>query len=435
MSNKSHKLYRGISHTPTKRAFFATCIFFVCYGALFMTYLSRLVGIREKLGTPDLVLDSTHTSFLLLASSLGSFFGAPFFGKLLTKVSVKKTIVAAPILVSIGLFALANVVSFSAGSLSSGAVPYGFNDWRFDVCLLILVYLGTCFSLFNVSINISGVNTESTAVEIGGQDDAVFLPRFHSFFQFGAVLATLFSTFIAFFNIDMRLQFALVIIIALVVVYKFRGDILESPASSKPAKVKTSSKAAIQKNKPSLRATFDKPLVCIALIVLASTFCEGSGSDWIGSAFYDGFGSSEAISITGLWIYLLTTASTRYNGHRIIGRLGQYLTLRISFGLVLVGILIFVFAPNQYIAVLACIPWGFGVALSYPIGMSEAGKSGDNPSMRTSIVASGGSVMGIAGPPTIGLLGNIISIRLALLILVPFSIVGFVVSHILKKTK
>jgi MFS family permease len=77
---------------------------------------------------------------------------------------------------------------------------------------------------------------------------------------------------------------------------------------------------------------------------------------------------------------------------------------------------LFVFVPVPVPALAGTLLWGLGASLGFPVGMSAGGDDPRRAAARVSVIASIGYCAFLAGPPTIGFLGNHISVLRALVI-------------------
>ncbi|GHT83399.1 MFS transporter [Actinomycetota bacterium] len=382
-------------------------VLFGCFGFMYITYLGRLVHIRELLGGESGPIDPRAASFLLLGSSLGSVVAAPIAGAVIDNFSIRKFIRITATLS--GIFLVLLSVFATAG--------------QYYLCVLDTIILGAMFSSFNIGINIAGVTVEGKS---GGK---TLMPKFHAFFQVGAVLAAWFSTLIIAVDFTYIAQCLIVALIALVIsnwrifsVYKIAKQ-AQVYTDGFEVEVSTSFKGKMKAK------GLDLMVIMIGLMVLSSSLMEGSGNDWISGGIVEGFDSPESTGLVGMWVYLATTAAMRFFGTPLLDKFGRWKVMRVLFLLAFAGISLYIFSPTEPLAVFGCVLWGLGVSFGYPVGITAAAESGKNSSFRASIVASIGNIMNIAGPPVIGLLANDLGIRLALCVLLPFAILGFGVSH------
>ncbi|MGO1896805.1 MAG: MFS transporter, partial [Brachybacterium sp.] len=71
--------------------------------------------------------------------------------------------------------------------------------------------------------------------------------------------------------------------------------------------------------------------------------------------------------------------------------------------------------------VAAVVLWGLGASLGFPLALSAAGDSGPNPAARVALASTIGYLAFLVGPPTLGLLGEQVGLRAALV--VPLAVV------------
>jgi MFS family permease len=404
------------------------CLFFG-FGFVYATFLSRIVGIRELMGD----LDPTQASLLLLGCSAGSVMMAPIAGSILERFSIRKVcrvsiVAAAFFLITLSFVALTGVLWLAVAN---------------TFCL------GISFSLYNVGVNVSGVAIEKRS------KGRSLMPRFHSFFQIGAVVGTTWSQVVIFTGLGLQVQTIAVGIVVIALVFiSVRGVYSTANVASHKDVISADLGGSIEgagftvipeeprykgKGRPDgVRAKFwgkgvDSTVLIIGLMALSSTLCEGSGNDWISGGLVEGFGQPEWFGIMGMWVYLITTAVTRFFGTHLLDRFGRAIVMRGCFACAFIGIALYIFSPLVPLAFIGCFIWGIGVSLGYPVAISAASEGERKSAFRASIVATLGNTMNIAGPPLIGLLATSISIRFALVILIPFTIIGFLCTKVLKK--
>ncbi|MEV0848559.1 MFS transporter [Streptomyces sp. NPDC049954] len=161
----------------------------------------------------------------------------------------------------------------------------------------------------------------------------------------------------------------------------------------------------------------ERRTVLLGLIVLGMALTEGSANDWLPLIMVDGY---ELNAATGSLVYTLFAASMaagRFLGEPVLARLGRTVVVRISATLATAGILVVVFAPNPVFAACAVVLWGLGAALGFPVTLSAAGDGTDGASAaRVGAVATTGYLAFLAGPPSLGLLGEHLGLRPAMLL-------------------
>ncbi|MDR1448010.1 MAG: MFS transporter [Candidatus Ancillula sp.] len=396
----------------------ACYVLFACFGMVYITFLSRIVHIRQLLGN----ITADQASVILLALALGSTVSTPIGGAILERVSVIKII---------RIFAAFCAILLFLEGVFASSVQY----WT---CVVLAIFFGLSNGLFNIANNIAGVIIEKRS------NGKTLMPRFHSFFQIGAVSATSISQITVRLGIDIRFQFAFVALVVIVAAlisscYIFDRENVEKRLNHE--EVIQAEIGAIDDSAVKLTLLqklngkgLDLSVLLIGLIVCVTTLTEGSGNDWIASGIVEGFDETEVAGLLGMWIYLAVTATTRFFGNNLLDRFGRVASMRACFICAIAGVLIYTLSPFEWCVYLACIFWGFGVALGYPVGVSAASESKTHSAFRVSVAAGLGTIMNIAGPPIIGILASAVTIRLSLLVLLPGLILGFFVIPVLKNT-
>ncbi|MFE9252574.1 MFS transporter [Streptomyces sp. NPDC007088] len=160
----------------------------------------------------------------------------------------------------------------------------------------------------------------------------------------------------------------------------------------------------------------ERRTVLLGLIVLGMALTEGSANDWLPLIMVDGY---ELNAATGSLVYTLFAASMaagRFLGEPVLARLGRTVVVRISAALATAGILVVALAPNAVFAACAVVLWGLGASLGFPVTLSAAGDGTDGASAaRVGAVATTGYLAFLAGPPSLGLLGEHVGLRPAML--------------------
>jgi MFS family permease len=129
----------------------------------------------------------------------------------------------------------------------------------------------------------------------------------------------------------------------------------------------------------------------------------------------DGLGSSESTGALLFALFVLAMTAMRFFGGGVIDKYGRVAVLRGSMAAAAIGLALFVFAGNLWLAAVGAALWGVGAALAFPMGMSAAADDPRHAAARVSVVSTIGYVAFLAGPPLLGYLGDLTGIRLALL--------------------
>jgi MFS family permease len=163
-------------------------------------------------------------------------------------------------------------------------------------------------------------------------------------------------------------------------------------------------------HRAAFRAWRERRTVLIGCFVLAFTFAEGVGSDWIGVATIDGHGAAPSVATLTFATFLAAMTAGRWFGPGLLDRYGR---VRLVRTLALVGgggVVLFVYAPGTPLAFAGAALWGLGVALGFPVGMSAAADEPGAAAGRVGVVSSIGYCAFLAGPPVIGFLAEQVTV-------------------------
>jgi MFS family permease len=144
----------------------------------------------------------------------------------------------------------------------------------------------------------------------------------------------------------------------------------------------------------------------IGLFVLAFAFAEGTGNDWVSVAMIDGYGVPAAVGTLAFAVFLSAMTLGRWVGPGLLDRHGRVPLLRVLAVLGIAGSLLFVFAPAAPLAFLGAVLWGVGTSLGFPVGMSAGADEPRYAAGRVSVIATIGYCAFLAGPPSVGFLGD-----------------------------
>ncbi|WP_051389224.1 hypothetical protein [Arthrobacter sp. 35W] len=93
-----------------------------------------------------------------------------------------------------------------------------------------------------------------------------------------------------------------------------------------------------------------------------------------------------------------------------------------------VALAVFVFAPNQWVALGALVLWGLGSSLGFPVGMSAASDDPENAAARVSVVSTIGYGAFLCGPPLLGLLAEHVGVLHSLLAVLVMLVISFILT-------
>ncbi|WP_062317414.1 MFS transporter [Demequina maris] len=173
----------------------------------------------------------------------------------------------------------------------------------------------------------------------------------------------------------------------------------------------------------------DRRVVLIGLIVFSAATVEGAASQWASLAVVEAFDQPEAVGDLLYWLFVVAMVTVRWWGAPIIGRLGRVVSLRVSAVLVAAGVTMFAFAPALWLVPAAMVLWGLGAALGVPIGFSAASDDPRRAAARVAAVSSFSTIAGLVMPQVIGHLGDVVELRVALLVVVAAAVLSFALAR------
>jgi MFS family permease len=385
------------------RAKLSVFLAFYCFGITSLTLLSRLVKISDNLGD----ITQTQTGLLLLGITAGDICSSLTGGMLLDRYPTKKVLLPFQISASAVLILLGWII------------PSG------DYFLTIIGFF--CFGLslgaFNVGINIAAVTIEKTY-------GRVLLPRFHAFYSMGAASAALISTVASEFNLPLQLQFGVIGVITLLCQLSVNHHILDEKHAAQVEAHDFMNQSIRIKIK-----RLDLSILLLAAMIIGSNLAEGAVQDWLPLSIAEAFPVTESAATVALGITLTFSTLMRFFGTHIIELLGKRLAMRLCLSSVILGILLCCLSPWLPLVYVGAVFWGIGMSLGYPIGVSVASSHEEDSGFRTSLMATIGSILGIAAPPLFGMLGDTLGLRTALLIIIPLVLLGLYATKVLPRTE
>jgi hypothetical protein len=156
-----------------------------------------------------------------------------------------------------------------------------------------------------------------------------------------------------------------------------------------------------------------KPLLGLAVIAFCVLVGEGAMADW--TAVYLSHLTGPGTAAAGYASFSLAMASGRFTGDWLRGRLGSVALVRWGGLIAAAGLGAGLLSGGVYGALIGFACAGAGFSTIFPIACSAAGrKAGVNAQAGIATVTAFGYLGFVTGPPAIGLLAQISSLRMAL---------------------
>ncbi|NMO56072.1 MFS transporter [Actinoplanes sp. TBRC 11911] len=357
----------------------ATYSAFIGLGFAFASWASRIPQVRDRLD-----LDPAALGWVLLAVAAGSLLAMPLSGPVVTRIGSTNVVTAMAVMFGAGL------TTAALGSLA-GALPVAAG----------LFLLGFANGAWGVAMNVQGTVVER---HLGRS----VMSRFHAGFSLGTVAGALLGAAMVALHVPVAAH--LIAVAALVAVGVAR-QARRFLADHDPTGLDRSE----QGPRPGALTAWREPrTLLVGVFVFAFAFAEGVGNDWISVAAIDGYHVPDALGTLAFAAFLAAMTTGRWFGPALLDRYGRITVVRLTAFIGIAGVTLFAFAPTFPAACAGSLLWGLGAALGFPAGMSAGGSDPRRAAARVSVIASIGSWAIVAGPPTIGVLGNHLTVLHAL---------------------
>ena len=366
---------------PVRAATTATYAAFAGSGFAFASWAARIPQVRDRLE-----LDPATLGLVLLSVAAGSLLALPLSGPVVTRFGSSRTVRAMAVLLGVGL------ATAALGSLV-GVAPV----------VVGLFLLGFANGAWDVAMNVQGTVVER---HLGRS----VMSRFHAGFSLGTVAGALLGAAAVVSHVPVAVHLAAVALIVAVVVASYAGRFVPDQDQNGPVVTGEASPFG------ALSAWREPRTLLVGVFVLAFAFAEGVGNDWISVAAIDGHHLADALGTLAFTGFLAAMTVGRWFGPALLDRYGRVRVVRTLALVGIVGVVLFVFVPVPVPAFAGTLLWGLGASLGFPVGMSAGGDDPRRAAARVSVIASIGYCAFLAGPPTIGFLGNHITVLRALVI-------------------
>jgi MFS family permease len=381
---------------------------FVILGIGVGSLASRLPAIKASLH-----LSTGTLGLALLGTALGSVLSTPVTGAVLARVAPRRWI-------ALGLLPFAAFLPVVA--LAGGPVS------------LLLVLTGYGFGMGCVDV---AMNTEATRVEaLTGRR---IMSGIHATFSVGSLVGAGVGAVLAATSIGFAAQFvavgATVLVGGLVAVgllpdvpvhgVPVHGvpvhDVPVHDAPGAPVGIRGAPNrgaAPVVAATPTVRPGRSLPelrwgLVALAVICSSYMLCEGAANDWSAVYLRTSAGTSAAVGAAGYAAFSAAMVVGRFGGDRVTTRWGPVRVVRTAAVLGAVGMTASLVIGDAAVGIAGFVLLGFGLAVGVPLAISAASGLGTaGPSV--ALVTSCGYLGFLAGPPVIGGLSTVLSLRLAL---------------------
>ena len=371
---------------PTlRRRRWALFALFLLPGLSMAAWVTRTPDVRDLLGA-----STAQMGMVLFGLSVGSMSGILSSGPLVMRLGTRPVVLLGSALVVIALPTIA------VGAVTGQALLTAFG----------LALFGGGMGGGEVAMNVEGAEVE----RLGGRP---FLPALHGCFSLGTVIGAGVGILANAVRFPVIAHLGLTALVgAGLLVWAMRAI----PAGT--GRLSAEDRAA-QATGPRLTLLKDVRLLMIGGVVLAMALAEGTANDWLPLVMVDGHGFGAPMGSTVFALFAAAMTVGRFAGGPIVARVGRARVLTVSALFAAAGLALISAVDSQ--AVAAVVLWGLGASLGFPLALSAAGDSGPNPAARVALASTIGYLAFLVGPPTLGMLGEHVGLRGALV--VPLAVV------------
>jgi MFS family permease len=378
----------------------AIIVAFALGGIVLSTWGPRLPSLRADLG-----VDNSFLGLVLGGVTIGSIGGLAASSALLGWLGARTAIR------SVLWLSAAGVAVIGLGAGVAHSVP---------LTAVGFVCVGFGIGAVDVMINVEGAAVERAA-------GRTLMPLMHAAWSAGVIIGSAIGAACAALSIPFSTQFAgeaVVVAVAVTIATLFIPvAVPEDPTQRPPLG---------QRIRDWFRGWTDVRLLLIGLVMLGVELGEGSANNWLTLGVRDGHGQPDAVAAAYFTVFAIGETTARVAGGPLVDRIGRVMTIRVTTGLGVIGLLLFILGGPAWVVLIGVVLWAVGVSMGFPLGMSAAADSGPNPAARVSVVASIGYVANLAGPPVVGALSEAVGLLNAMFLIIALLVVGFAAAGALR---
>ena len=352
----------------------AICIFFFVNGFLYANWTARLPEVKSHFD-----ISNTQLGSLLFTTAVGAMIAMPFVGWLSTKVGSKR-------------------ITQVAGLLYCCFVPVIVLSDQVAIASIAFFTMGFLVGALDVAMN-------GQAVVVERAYGKSIMSSFHAVFSIGMALGAGAGALFAKYEIVLLSHFQIVSVGGILMMLWGAMNLVKDPPKIPKENTKTSSAFTL----PS------KGILLLGLIAFCVMTGEGAMADWSAIFMNKVVGANEFFSAFAIGAFGVAMTIGRLFGDYLTERLGKYKMLLYSSLLAIVGMLLLLSYISLGSALVGFFLIGLGLATVVPIVFSTAGNiEGIEPSVGIAMSTSIGYAGFFIGPPLIGYLSDLYSLRIAL---------------------
>lgn len=346
-------------------------VFFFTSGLCFSSWASRIPSIKTALDLNEAELGS-----LLFVMPISSLIGLPISGWLVEKFDSRWPIFWG--------FLFHGVFIFFIGMADS------------------VFLFTTAIFLFAFTNRITNIAMNTQAITLQKNFEKKINGSLHGLWSLGGIAGIGITTAMVALKIDIATHFLAVGALVMITTFFMFRHLLTKDRSTSGA-----------------RLTLKKPdplIMYLGIVILMAAICEGGMFDWSGLYFKEVV--KVEIFTTGYLVFMTSMALSRFASDWFIQRLGMPRMFVISAVLITIGMSLAILFPTFWVAMIGFTIVGAGTASVVPMTFILAGTSTKySPGMAISLIGTYAMVGILAGPPLIGYIAHLTSLRVSFIFL------------------
>ncbi|SFO02148.1 Fucose permease [Geodermatophilus obscurus] len=356
---------------------------FFLNGAVFGNWVTRIPAVSDRTGASPGSL-----GLALLCIAVGSIAAMSLAGRGVDRFgSARVTVVTG----------LGTAAAITLPGLAGDVVVLG----------AVLFLYGATFGVLDVAMNVG-------AVQVVRRSGRPLMPAFHAAFSLGGLAGAGTGALAAGTGVPPAVHLGLVGAACAAGVLAVAARLPADEPEERPAG-------------PGSRSAWrHRDVWVFGLIALFAAFSEGAMADWTALFLRDETGAGDGVAALGYAAFALSMTVARLAGEQLLSRLGRARTLAASGVVAAAGVLLAVLAAAPAAALTGFALAGLGLASAFPVAMQGAAEAvpGGRGVSAVSVIGYGGF---LAGPPLIGLLAEVVTLRWALGVVALLGLLGAVV--------
>lgn len=364
--------------TPRIARLAIATIFFI-NGAVGANWFVRIPAVQQKLGASAGTL-----GLALLGMPMGGLLAMLTSGWLITRFGSRRIT---------RVMAIAYCLVLPLPALA-GSIP---------LLMLALVLLGGTSGAMSVAMNTQGVALEA-------QYNRPIMSSFHALYSIGSIAGAATGGVMASLGVDPALHLAGAAVILAIITLVVSPQLLF-----------TDDRAS---NRGPTFALLTRRLISLGILAFCVLLVEGAMSDWSAIYLRRSLGTTAGFAAAGFGAFSLAMASGRLVGGNLISCFGPTVMVRFGSALAALGLCLALTINQPFAAIIGFASVGAGFASTFPIILSAAGRTSNMSSgVAIAAVSSTGYLGLMSGPPLIGSVAQVVTLRVALGIIIILSVI------------